>query len=545
VSTNHFPASLKYLHNPELNKGSAFTVSERDALGLRGLLPPHISTQEEQVARVLDNFNSKPDDLEKYIYLMGLADRNETLFYRVVADNLATMMPIIYTPTVGKACQEYGHIFRRPRGLYITAEDRGEIAAVVANWPHDDVRVIVVTDGERILGLGDLGVNGMGIPVGKLSLYTACAGIHPSLTLPITLDVGTNNESLLQDPFYMGLRQRRMRGVAYDDFLEEFVAAVTDRYPRALIQFEDFATKNAFSLLHKYRERICTFNDDIQGTAGVTLAALYSALRLIDGQLRDQKLLFLGAGEAGIGIADLVVSAMQDEGLTEAEARQRCWFMDSRGLVVKSRADLSAIKRPYAHEHEFLPDLLPAVTALRPTALIGACGMPDMFTQPVLETMAELNELPIIFALSNPTSQSECTAAEAYRWTGGRAIFASGSPFAPVTLNGETYLPAQANNAYVFPGIGLGILVSGARLVTDEMFMAAARALAAEVSEVDREKGCILPPLERIRDVSANLAVAVARVAYLQGVATVPEPEDLQAAVRAHMYTPEYRTLEQ
>jgi malate dehydrogenase (oxaloacetate-decarboxylating)(NADP+) len=451
------------------------------------------------------------------------------------------MMPIIYTPTVGKACQQYAHIFRRPRGLYISAEDRGQIASILENWPHDDVRVVVVTDGERILGLGDLGANGMGIPVGKLSLYTACAGVPPSQTMPITLDVGTNNESLLQDPLYIGLSQHRLRGQAYDELVEEMVTAITARYPQVLIQFEDFATENAFGLLDRYREQICTFNDDIQGTAAVSLAGLYSALRLTGGRLKEQRLLFLGAGEAGIGIANLVVSAMMEEGLTEAEARRRCWFVDSKGLVVQSRSDLSTYKRTFAHDHEFLPDLLTAVETLKPTALIGACGRPNMFTQPILEMMVELNERPIIFSLSNPTSQSECTAEEAYRWTDGRAIFASGSPFDPVKLNGQYFVPAQGNNAYIFPGIGLGVLVSGARLVTDEMFMAAAKALALEVSTGDLELGCIMPPLARIRHVSAALAAAVAEVAYRRDLATTPEPDDLLSAVRDSMYQPEYQ----
>jgi malate dehydrogenase (oxaloacetate-decarboxylating)(NADP+) len=534
------PRGIELLHNPEFNKGTAFSEDERDVLRLRGLLPPRVFTQEEQETRVMENFERKPTDLEKYIYMIALEDRNETLFYQVVINNLAKMMPIIYTPTVGKACQQYAHIFRRPRGLYISAEDRGRIDSLLANWPYDDVRVIVVTDGERILGLGDLGANGMGIPVGKLSLYTACAGVPPYQTLPITLDVGTNNDKLLNDPLYFGLNHRRVRGELYDQLVEELVTAVTKRFPKVLIQFEDFATNNAFKLLDRYRERICTFNDDIQGTAGVSLAGLYSAMRLTGGQLKDQRLLFLGAGEAGTGIANLVVSAMMEEGLTEMEARQRCWFVDSKGLVVKSRQDLSDYKRPFAHDHEFLPDFLAAVQAVKPTAIIGACGRPNMFTQPVLETMAELNERPIIFSLSNPTSQSECTAEEAYKWTDGRAIFASGSPFDPVTYKGQTFVPAQGNNAYVFPGIGLGVLVSGAKLVTDEMFMAAAKALAAEVSTGDLEIGCIMPPLSRIREVSAKLAVAVAEVAYRHGLAREPEPDDLLTAVRAAMYQPVY-----
>ncbi|MCB9431385.1 MAG: NAD-dependent malic enzyme [Ardenticatenaceae bacterium] len=528
------------LHDPEWNKGTAFTAAERDALCLRGLLPPRVCTPEVQVQRVLGNFERKANDLDRYVYMIGLEDRNETLFYRVVIDHLDKMMPIIYTPTVGQGCQEYGHLFRRPRGLYISAEDRGRIAEVVANWPHDDVRVIVVTDGQRILGLGDLGANGMGIPVGKLSLYTACAGVHPSLTLPITLDVGTNNETLLADPLYIGLPQRRLQGEAYETLLAEFITAVSARYPHVLIQFEDFGTLNAFGLLEKYRNQVCCFNDDIQGTASVTLAGLYTALRITGKPLREQVLLFLGAGEAGTGIANLVVSALTEEGMDEAEARQRCWFVDTRGLVVSSRQDLAAYKRPFAHDHPFLPDFASAVESLRPTAIIGASGQPHMFTRPILAAMARLNERPIVFSLSNPTSKSECTAEEAYCWTDGRAIFASGSPFDPVTCSGQTFYPAQGNNAYIFPGVGLGVLVSGARLVTDEMFMVAAKTLAAEVEEEDLANGRIYPPLSKIREVSAKIGTAVATIAYERGLATMPHPKDLPAAIRAHMYEPVY-----
>jgi malate dehydrogenase (oxaloacetate-decarboxylating)(NADP+) len=537
----NYPTGMALLHDPQGNKGTAFTAVERDALCLRGLIPPRICSQAEQVRRVMDNFNRKTSDLEKYIYMIALEDRNQTLFYRVVLDHLDKMMPIIYTPTVGQGCQEYGHIFRRPRGLYISAEDKGRIAQVVANWPHEDVRVIVVTDGERILGLGDLGANGMGIPVGKLSLYTACAGVHPAQTLPITLDVGTNNETLLADPLYIGLPQRRLRGEAFEALVEEFVTAVSNRYPHALIQFEDFGTMNAFHLLEKYRQQVCCFNDDIQGTASVTLAGLYSALRITGGALRDQVLLFLGAGEAGTGIANLVVSAMMEEGLSEAEARRHCWFVDSRGLVVSSREDLADYKRPFAHDHEFLPDFYSAVQAIQPTAIIGASGQPSMFTQPILEAMLGWNERPIIFSLSNPTSKSECTAEEAYRWTNGRAIFASGSPFDPVTLNGQTFMPAQGNNAYIFPGVGLGVVVSGARLVTDEMFMVAAKTLAAEVAASDLANGRIYPPLHKIRDVSAKIATAIATIAYQNDLATLPQPADLTTAVREQMYEPDYQ----
>ena len=528
------------LHDPDQNKGTAFSQQEREQFGLRGLLPPRIFSQGEQVQRVMDSFQRQTSDIEKYVFMMSLKDRNLGLFYRVVLDHLETMMPIIYTPTVGKACQLYSHIFQRSQGLYISAADRGHIAEIVYNWPHEDVRVVVVTDGERILGLGDLGADGMGIPVGKLALYTACAGIPPLSTLPITLDVGTNNEILRQDPLYVGLPQRRLRGAAYEELVEEFVTAVLARFPQALIQFEDFATDNAFHFLANYRERICMFNDDIQGTAGVTLAALYAAMRLTGGRLSEQRLLFLGAGEAGTGIADLVVSALGDEGVSPATARRQCWFVDSRGLVVASRDDLAAYKLPYAHEHPFLPDFLTAVRTLKPTIIIGASGQPGLFNEAVLTEMAALNERPIIFSLSNPTSKSECTAEQAYRHTDGRAIFASGSPFAPVTWQGQTLAPAQGNNAYVFPGVGLGVLVSGARLVTDSMFMAAARTLAALTTPADLAEGRILPALSRIREVSAHIAVAVAEVAYAEGLAEVDRPDDLLTAVEQAMYWPYY-----
>jgi malate dehydrogenase (oxaloacetate-decarboxylating)(NADP+) len=533
---------VELLHNPALNKGQAFTEEERDALGLRGLLPPHVHTQDEQVKRVMENFHRKPNDLEKYIHLIALQDRNETLFYRVVLDYLEEMMPIIYTPTVGQACLEYGHILRRPRGMFISAADRGRVADVLRNWPCPDVRIIVVTDGERILGLGDLGADGMGIPVGKLSLYTACAGIHPSLCLPVMLDVGTDNERLLNDPLYIGLRQRRLRGEAYDALVDEFMTASQEIFPNVLVQFEDFANTNAFRLLSRYRDRICTFNDDIQGTGAVALAGLYSALRITHGKLAEQTVLFLGAGEAATGIAGLIVAAMVGEGLTDEEARGRCWLVDSGGLVVQSRTALATHKLPYAHDHAPLPDFLAAVELLRPTAIIGVSGQPGTFSRPVLEAMAGLNDRPIVFALSNPTSKAECTAEQAYAWTGGRAIFASGSPFAPVTLAGKSHVPGQGNNAYVFPGVGLGALACGARLVTDEIFSAAAKALAHEVSEADLEQGLIYPPLAAIRRVSAAIAVAVAEVAYRRGLATQPRPDDLLAHIQAQMYVPCYRS---
>lgn len=531
---------IDILQDPRLSKGTAFTDQERDALGLRGLLPPRVSTQDQQVMRVMENLRRKSTDIEKYIYLLSLQDRQENLFYRVLMDHLDEMMPLIYTPTVGQGCVEFGHIFRRPRGLYVSLKDRGHIRDVLRNWPQTDVRIIVITDGERILGLGDLGANGMGIPVGKLSLYTACAGIHPAQCLPVLLDCGTNNEQLLVDPLYIGLQERRLRGEAFDDLVEEFVTGVQEVFPKACIQLEDFGNSNAFRLLHKYKERILTFDDDIQGTAGVTLAGLYSALSITRNKLSDHKFLFLGAGEAGIGIGDLIVNGLEAEGMTQADARRKCWFVDSKGLVVKSRTDLVHHKLPYAHDHAPLVDLLQAVESIKPTAIIGVSGMPRTFTRPVVEAMARLNTHPIIFSLSNPTSKSECTAEEAYTWTDGRAIFASGSPFPPVTYKGKTLVPGQGNNAYIFPGVGLGVIVSEATRVTDEMFFVAAKTLAALVTPADYNMGRIYPALDRIREVSAAIAVAVAEVAFERGLTKMSRPADLLKQVKAHMYNPSH-----
>ena len=537
----NIPTGIDLLREPTLNKGTAFTEEERNTLGLEGFLPPYVNSLETQVMRVMENFYRKPTDLEKYIHLMSLLDRNETLFYRVVMDRIEDMMPIVYTPTVGRACQEYGHILRKPRGIFISARDRGRVIDVLRNWPNKDVRIIVVTDGERILGLGDLGANGMGIPVGKLCLYTACAGIHPRLCLPVTIDVGTNNDELLNDVLYVGLRQRRLRGEPYEDLVEEFIMATQELYPHALIQFEDFGTQNAFRLLNKYRGKICTFNDDIQGTGAVALAGLYSALRITGGKLRDQKILFLGAGEAGIGMGGMISSALVAEGLSQKEARSRCWFVDSKGLVVKSRSDLSEHKLLYAHDYEYLRDFLSAVKSLRPTVIIGASGQPSIFTRSVLEAMADYNDRPIVFAMSNPTSKAECTAEEAYTWTEGRAIFASGSPFAPVTFNGKTYMAGQANNAYAFPGMGLGIIACDATFVIDEMFFVAAKALANAVSEADLTQGRIYPPLTKIKEASTAIATAVAEVAYNQDTARKPKPDDLPAFIKSQIYEPKYR----
>ena len=531
----------RLLYDPVMNKGTAFNQEERKRLGLQGLLPARVSTMEQQVARVLENVRSQGNDLHRYVEMISLLDRNETLFYKVVMEHLDEMMPIIYTPVVGKACQFYGHIFRRPRGLFITRHERGVIREVLRHWPHRDVRVIVATDGERILGLGDLGANGMGIPVGKLSLYTACAGVPPEATLPVMLDVGTNSPDLLDDPLYLGVPEKRLAGRDYDDLIEEFVLAVQEIFPRALIQWEDFANHNAFRVLEKYKDRACTFNDDMQGTAAVTLAGLYSSAELTGLRLHEQRFLFCGAGEAAIGVGGLIVSALMADGLSASEAASRCWFMDSKALVESSRKDLQGHKRAFAHAHAPIADLATAVRELKPTALIGASGKKGQFTREVVEDMARLNRRPVIFALSNPTEHSECTAEQAYSWSGGRAVFASGSPFSPVQHGGATFVSGQCNNAYVFPGVGLGVIASGATRVVPEMFFEAAKTLAACVTKDDLGKGRLFPALTRAREISALIAAAVAEVAHQRGLAREPWPEDLLAHARSLQYEPAYK----
>jgi len=536
-----FPRGVTLLQNPGLNKGTAFSAAERDALGLKGLLPPHVCSQVEQVSRVLGNLRRLDNPLEKYIFLTSLHDRNEALFFRILMENPDEMLPIVYTPTVGLACEKFGHIFQRPRGIFVTAEDRGQVKELLRNWPHRDVAMIVVTDGERILGLGDLGSSGMGIPVGKLSLYTACAGIHPTQCLPVMLDVGTNNPTLRDDPLYLGLPRPRLTGAAYDELIEEFVSAAVEVFPGVVVQFEGFANHNAFRLLTKYRDRICTFNDDIQGTAAVALSGLCSALRVTGTPLDRQRVLFLGAGEAATGIADLVVAALVAGGADPAQARRSCWLFDSKGLVVASRlGELAEHKLPYAHQHAPQADFVAAIRELEPTAVIGVAAKAGGFTQAVVEAMCALNPRPIIFALSNPTSKSECTAEQAYAWSAGKALFACGSPFDPVTIGTRTWVPRQGNNSYIFPGVGLGTIAVRSRRVTDEMFLAAATALAAQVTQHDLDQGSLFPPLAQVRDVSMKLAVAVAEVAFRQGHAGIERPADLLAHVRSCMYDPAY-----
>ena len=531
---------VKLLHDPLRNKGTAFTEAEREAFALRGLLPARVLEMDAQAQRILDNLRDKPNDLEKYILLTGLQDRNETLFYRVLLDNITEMMPIVYTPTVGAACRKFGHIWRRPRGLYISTNDRGRVRELLSHWPHDKVAIIVVTDGERILGLGDLGAYGMGIPIGKLALYTACAGVAPQHCLPVLLDVGTDRQELLDDPLYTGTLQKRVRGSDYDNLVEEFVVEAHRAFPHVLIQFEDFATQHAFDILERYRHRYSCFNDDIQGTAAVAVAGMITASRITGVPFREQRVLFYGAGAAATGIGDLTVASLEHNGLRHDDAMARVWFIDSKGLVVSSRTDLAPHKQRFAKDHTLEHDLETIIRQVRPTALVGVSGQPQTFTEPAIRAMAEANDRPIIFSLSNPTSKSECTAEQAYTWTDGKAVFASGSPFDAVTIDGKELVPGQGNNAYVFPGIGLGVVATKARHVTDEMFSAAARALAEMATEQCIEVGCIYPPFASIRDISARIALAVAEIAYEQKLARKKRPKNLEAYIRASMWDPRY-----
>jgi len=528
------------LRNPRFNKGTAFTRAERQAHGLEGLLPVATTTIDLQVARRHAEIANLNDDLQKYLVLSDLQARNETLFYAVLMSDPATYMPLVYTPTVGEACQKFGHIFREPRGMYLPISARGRVKQLLGNWPETEVRFIVVTDGERILGLGDLGAGGMGIPLGKLALYTACAGVPPQYCLPIVLDVGTNNEKLHEDPLYLGLRQQRVRGEEYLAFVDEFVDAVETLYPKCCIQWEDFANINAVPILARYRDKICTFNDDIQGTAGIALAGIYAALRITKQKLVDQRFLFLGGGSAGTGIAELISQAMAMEGLDIGEARRRNALYDISGLLVSSRRDLADFQKPFAQDRAPTTTFTEAVRALRPTGIIGVSTVPKLFTREVIEAMAEINERPIVFPYSNPTSRSECTAEEAYRWSGGRAVFASGSPFPPVEIAGRRFVPGQGNNVYIFPAMGMAVFATEATRVTEEMFIVAAKAVAEQVTEENLAAGLIYPPQSRILEASLHVAQQVATHIFDSGLARVPRPADIGALIRARAYRPVY-----
>jgi malate dehydrogenase (oxaloacetate-decarboxylating)(NADP+) len=531
------------LRNTRLNKGTAFSAAERREFGLEGLLPPAVATMDVQVARRRDEIANLTDDLQKYLVLSDLQSRNETLFYAVLMSDPATYMPLVYTPTVGEACQKFGHIFREARGMYLPITARGRLHELLGNWPETDVRFIVVSDGERILGLGDLGAGGMGIPIGKLALYTACAGVPPRVGLPVVLDVGTNNQLLLDDPKYLGLRQPRVRGQEYLAFVDEFVAAVEQRFPKCCIQWEDFASINAVPILSRYKDAICTFNDDMQGTAAMALAGIFAALRITGQKLTEQRFLFLGAGSAATGMAALISLAMTKEGLDPAAARSRTAMFDVHGLLVRGREDIADFQKPFVCDERPVATFVEAVKALRPTGIIGVSTVPKLFTRDVIETMAAINDRPMIFPYSNPTSRSECTAEEAYGWSDGRAIFASGSPFPPVEMGGRRFVPGQGNNVYIFPAIGMAVYATEATRVTDEMFIVAARAVAEQVTDSELASGLIYPAQSRILEASLKVAEQVAAAIFDQGVARVPRPADVGALISERTYRPVYAEL--
>jgi len=530
---------IEVLRDKMLYRSISFTRKERDRLGIRGLLPYAVATQEQLVERVMEALRRQPRDIDRYMTLSSLQERNERLFYRVAIDHINEIMPLIYTPTVGEACREFSHIAKEPKGLFITPEDKGQIKKILGNWPGKDIRVIVVTDGHRILGLGDLGANGMGIPIGKLALYTACAGIPPEHCLPVLLDVGTNNQELLDDVLYLGYPCKRIGERTYDAIVEEFVVAVQERFPRALIQFEDFLTPNAFKLLHRYRNRVLCFNDDIQGTAAVALAGVYASARITKLPFAKTRIMFLGAGSAATGIADLMVAAYRQEGMSKEEAVEHLWFVDVNGLVVSGRKDLMEHNLPYAHDAR-QESFVEAIDSVKPHVLIGATGAPGTFTQEVIARMSAVNDRPVIFALSNPTSKAECTAEQAYTWSGGKAVFTSGSPFGKVMYKGAEFRPGQGNNAYVFPGIGLGAVVSKARTIPDEFFLAAARVLSEMVGENEIRHGALYPPLTMLRKISLAIAKRIAEEAYESGIAGNRRPKNLKKKISEYMYDPSY-----
>lgn len=534
------PKRLNIMHDATLNRGTAFTVQERQAAGIEGLLPVGIDSLERQVARVHTQLDMLDSDLQRYLYLMDLQSRNQTLFYAVLMGDPARFMPLVYTPTVGEACQKFDHIFRAARGVYLPISAKGRLKSLLSEWPQKDIRFIVATDGERILGLGDLGVGGMGIPVGKLALYTAVAGVPPAFTLPIMLDVGTNNQDLLDDPLYLGLKQHRARGKAYDAFIAEFVEAVQSLYPKCCLQWEDFANFNAVSILQTYKDKICTYNDDIQGTAGVALAGMYGALRISGEKLTDQRFLFMGAGSAATGIAELISQAMVMEGLTIDEARGRNWLFDVNGLVESSRKDLADFQKPFAHKHKPSKSFVDMINDIKPTGIIGVSTVPKLFNQTVIQAMSTVNARPIIFPYSNPTSRSECTAQEAYQWSNGSAIFASGSPFDPVTYKDKTFVPGQGNNVYIFPAMGMAVLATQASRVTEQMFIVAAKAVAEQVTQEELDSGLIYPPQSQILTASLHTAARIAEYIFEQGLARVKKPKDVAAHIRQIAYKPVY-----
>ena len=531
---------IELLQDPSLNKSTAFTETEKLALGLVGLVPDVIETEELQLQRVMMQLAQKNTDLERYIYLTNLLDHNETLFYRTVMSDPARFLPIVYDPTIGEACLKFGHIYRQARGMYLSITRRGKVKETLKNWPQKDVRFICVTDGGRILGLGDLGANGAGIPIGKLQLYTACAGVPPQYLLPMYLDAGTNNEQYLRDPLYLGMRRTRPATEDLYSFVEEFVEAVQEVFPKCCIHFEDWTGADAVHLLKRYRDKYCVYNDDVQGTAGITLAGMINAAKTKGTKLKDEKYLFLGAGSAGIGLADLLCSALVAQGMSLKDAQSRVYMFDINGLLEASRTDLLDFQKPYAHQHAPARDFIAAIESIKPSTIIGVSTIGGAFTQKVVETMARINERPIILALSNPTEHAECTAEQAYTWSKGKAIYAAGVQFAPVHYNGQTFLPGQANNFYIFPAVGMAIFATQAKRVTDEMFIEAGQAVADQVPSELLKQGLLYPLQSNILEAEIQTAARVAKLVFDSGLATVPRPADMVAFIRKHVYKPEY-----
>ena len=533
---------IELLHDPSLNKSTAFTEAEKQAFGIVGLVPDVTETEDLQLSRVMMQLAHKNTDLDRYIYLVNLLDHDETLFYRTVMSDPARFLPIVYDPTIGEACLTFGHIYRQPRGMYLSITRRGKVKEILQNWPQKDVRFICVTDGGRILGLGDLGANGAGIPIGKLQLYTACAGVPPQYLLPMYLDAGTNNEQYLQDPLYLGMRKTRPSAEDLYSFVDEFVEAVQEVFPKCCIHFEDWTGVDAVHLLQRYRDKYCVYNDDVQGTAGITLAGMINACKLKGTKLKDEKYLFLGAGSAGIGLADLLCSALVGQGMALKEAQSQVYMFDVNGLLESTRKDLVDFQKPYAHKHAPTREFAAAIGSIKPTTIIGVSTIGGAFNQKVVETMARINERPVILALSNPTEHAECTAEEAYTWSKGKAIYAAGVQFEPVHCNGQTFLPGQANNFYIFPAVGMAIFATQAKRVTDEMFIEAGQAVADQVPADLLKQGLLYPSQSNILETEIRTAARVAKLVFDSGLARVKRPADMVAFIRGHVYKPEYAT---
>jgi len=543
TKTSNGKRGIDVLRNSEFNKSTAFTDAEKKALGIVGLVPDVTETEDLQLSRVLMQLGHKSTDLDRYIYLVNLLDHNETLFYRTIMSDPARFLPIVYDPTIGEACLKFGHIYRQTRGMYLSITRRGKVKEILENWPQRDVRFICVTDGGRILGLGDLGANGVGIPIGKLQLYTACAGVPPQYLLPMYLDAGTNNEQYLRDPLYLGMRKTRPPTEDLYSFVDEFVEAVQEVFPKCCIHFEDWTGVDAVHLLERYRDKYCVYNDDVQGTAGITLAGMINAARLKGTKLRDEKYLFLGAGSAGIGLANLLCSAFVLQGLSIKEAQSRVYMFDINGLLESTRTDLVDFQKPYAHKHAPTRDFVAAIEDIKPTTIIGVSTIGGAFNQKVVEAMSRINKRPAILALSNPTEHAECTPEQAYTWSNGKAIYAAGVQFAPVHLNGKTFLPGQANNFYIFPAVGMAIFATQAKRVTDEMFIEAGQAVADQVPKDLLDQGLLYPLQSNILETEVQTAARVAKLVFDSGLARVDRPKDMVAFIRKHVYTPEYRNI--